>query len=70
MAEKTTVKVVEVKGIKLNPKAKYIITMNPEHHRMYDDICDAFDGLIGEQQYTLLPFGHDCIRVLEVLPEK
>jgi hypothetical protein len=70
MSEKATVKVIEVTGVKLNPKAKYIIQLSPEYADWYDEIGNELDRLIGQDQFTLLPLVHGALRVIEVMPDE
>lgn len=65
---KTEVKVIEIDTVKLNPKAKYIILLDPQYAFLLDVVRDELIHLIGES-FVLLPMGRDQLKVLEVLPE-
>lgn len=65
----TKVKVVEVVGQKLDPKAKYIITIHPLHYgSLWKPLQKELLRLIGPN-FTLLPIERDMLHVYEVMPK-
>lgn len=67
--DKVKLKVIEVEGVKLDPKAKYIITFE-EHSiddELYGPIHEAIKRLIGDN-FVLL-YKHEAVTVQEIMPE-
>ena len=60
------VKVIEVTGVKLDPKAKYIISVSPQWGEYLDVIGDSLDRMGIEATVWPIP-AHD-IKVFEVMP--
>ncbi|MFE7720106.1 hypothetical protein ACFU44_13815 [Nocardia rhizosphaerihabitans] len=67
MNEKAVVRVIELEGVKLDPKAKYLILVDPMYFDWLDVMQPELERLIGDN-FTILPIHPDGVRALELLP--
>jgi hypothetical protein len=68
MSKTIEVKIVEVEANKLDPNAKYIITLSPQYVNWIKNIAAELKELIGNN-FLIIPVNSDDLKVHEILPK-
>lgn len=69
MKDTVEVKIIEVEANKLDPNAKYIITISPKYADWIENITRSLKELIGNN-FLIVLMNSDELKVHEVLPKE